>query len=152
MHLFNHESHKVWDSEYPNGKDAQSAASLFGEPDDLILLRENMTRSELIRNYGMTGEAFAAYAFREGGYEVWDGLISVRTLSGKLRYPDLAIRLDGGPWEFVEVKVNSSKLVRRQILADREISSKGFFGISGPMQGLQPPTNTSLYRVYTENH
>ena len=66
-----------------------------------------------------------------------------------IRKPDLAVRLGNEPWKFIEVKANTSRIIKSQILKDRAIETGGYFWLTGPKGtgGPRAPTYTGLTRV-----
>ncbi|MBB5212001.1 FG-GAP-like repeat-containing protein [Microbulbifer hydrolyticus] len=148
--LANLTSQNEGDDYYPWGK-ATDIVLESDVPDALAILMEAGNSWQLRMMTGRTGESAAAEGYRELGFEVYEGQLSVRVggANGGMRFPDLAIRKPGERWQFVEVKANLSPLVKRQILRDRQIEVQGYFGVTGPAEilGFQSGATVNLARV-----
>jgi hypothetical protein len=157
-HLLNAEGGRLFgapsvDQNYPHSKNADATMRTYMNSEQEAYLAAQGNRWwARARATGQCGEACAADWYRQLGYEVYDGVVTVATSEG-IRYPDLAVRQSpDSPWSFVEVKANTSPLIRSQVVKDRWIESNGYRGLQGPegMLGAQGPTGVNLVRVLVE--
>ncbi|KAF7787656.1 hypothetical protein PRUB_a5342 [Pseudoalteromonas rubra] len=153
--MFNDQLH---DGLYPFSKEAQMDES-YPVPDEILDLIEEYKKGEfkslvgVNKAAGESAEEYVASIMREKGYIVFVKGVTLK-VNGKIRYPDLTL-LDGKTEElvsFMEVKLNNSRLIARQIRNDKIIQTEGAEIITSPAETLLPTgqiegTNVELFRI-----
>lgn len=135
-------------AQYPGGREAAETLE-SSMPDSVGQLIEAGNGGLARVVTGKTGEEVAAAGFRERGYEVYDGYIRLDLGSKGIRLPDLAVRKEGGDWQYVEVKTNFSPLIKSQIQKDVHITENYHIVQFGPGAGsTAAPRQVLLVRVW----
>ncbi|WP_230090603.1 hypothetical protein [Pseudoalteromonas rubra] len=157
--MFNDDLH---DGLYPFSKEAQMDES-HPIPDEILELYEQYQEGKfkslvgVNKAAGESAEEYVASIMRERGYIVLVKGVTLK-VNGKIRYPDLTL-LDGKTEElvsFMEVKLNNSRLIARQIRNDRMIQTEGAIVTRTPSPTFLPlgkigKTNVELFRIYYQD-
>ncbi|ALU44085.1 RHS repeat protein [Pseudoalteromonas rubra] len=155
-------NHFVNDSKYPFSKEAQMDES-HPIPDEILELYEQYQEGKfkslvgVNKAAGESAEEYVASILREKGYIVLVKGVTLK-VDGSIRYPDLTL-FDGRTEElvsFMEVKLNNSRLISRQIRNDKIIQTKGAMVTRTPSPTLLPQgeigkTNVELFRIYYQD-
>jgi hypothetical protein len=139
------------DSCYPFGKEAQLTED-FLLPDVFAELQATYEGIKFNKAFGQSAEEYMAGIIRDNGYTVFERGVTL-SVDGNIRYPDLTILDNSGNLVgFAEIKSGAARLIKRQIVRDRIIQTKGATIMTTPSASmLRPgpigPTNVDLFRV-----
>ena len=134
------------DRNYPFSKNAEETMASPMASDTELLKESSLGKYRVA--IGRDGEAHVWSELFNRGYEVFPDGVSI-DYQGSYRIYDGAYRKPGGEWTLIEVKTNTSPLIKRQVIIDRGVTTRGVTGINNAPAGFQigKPYTVQLFRV-----